>query len=205
MTELHNPTRMGTPWREPVPPPMPQARRQTLEDLHRYDGKAEFIGGRIVEFPVPGDRPVEIADNILGSLRPFAKRTGAGRARGDGLDYLVPQLRSGRQSFRPDGSFYTQAPPPDGMNFVQGPPTFAVEVRSKTDYGPAAEEEMAAKRADYFEAGTLAVWDVDPEAAEVRLYLKESPAVPTVFRKGQSAHAGPAVPGWSMTVDEVFA
>jgi hypothetical protein len=43
------------------------------------------------------------------------------------------------------------------MRFVQGPPILAVE----EDYGPAAEDQMAAKRADYFEAGTLAVWDVD--------------------------------------------
>ena len=50
------------------------------------------------------------------------------------------------------------------MRFIEGPPTFAVEVRSENDYGPAAEREMAAKRADYFEAGTLVVWDVDPDA-----------------------------------------
>ena len=40
-------------------------------------------------------------------------------------------------------------------------PLFAVEVRSENDYGPAAEREMAAKRADYFAAGTRVVWDVD--------------------------------------------
>ena len=43
-------------------------------------------------------------------------------------------------------------------------PTFAVEVRSEGNYGDAAEEEMAAKRADYFQAGTAVVWDVDPIA-----------------------------------------
>jgi hypothetical protein len=35
-----------------------------------------------------------------------------------------------------------------------------VEVRSEGDYGPRAEQELARKRADYFEAGTRAVWDV---------------------------------------------
>ena len=47
------------------------------------------------------------------------------------------------------------------MKFFQGAPVFAVEIRSENDYGPAAEREMAAKRADYFAAGTLVVWDVD--------------------------------------------
>ena len=48
------------------------------------------------------------------------------------------------------------------MKFVEGTPTLAVEVRSEEDYGPTAESEMAEKRADYFEAGTLVVWDVNP-------------------------------------------
>jgi hypothetical protein len=40
------------------------------------------------------------------------------------------------------------------MRFIEGPPTFAVEVRCENDYGPSADDEYAAKRADYFEAGT---------------------------------------------------
>ena len=56
------------------------------------------------------------------------------------------------------------------MRFIEGAPTFAVEVRSDNDYGAAAEAEMAAKRADYFEAGTQIVWDVDPIAETIRVY-----------------------------------
>ena len=71
------------------------------------------------------------------------------------------------------------------MRFIDGAPTFAVEVRSEEDYGPAAQREMAAKRADYFEAGTLVVWDVDPVARTI-------------------ADAEPAVPGWKVSVDDIF-
>ena len=67
----------------------------------------------------------------------------------DGGDFLVRLPH--RQSFRPDASYY--AGPKAGMKFMQGAPVFAVEVRSENDYGPAAEREMAAKRADYFAAG----------------------------------------------------
>jgi len=63
---------------------------------------------------------------------------------------------------------------------------------------------MAAKRADYFEAGTLAVWDVDPLAELVHAYRREEPGVARTFARGQVADAGPAVPGWTMAVDEVF-
>jgi Uma2 family endonuclease len=90
------------------------------------------------------------------------------------------------------------------MRFVPAAPTFAVEVRSENDYGPAAEAAMAAKRADYFEAGTLVVWDVDPEAEVIRCYRADAPDRPTEFRRGDVADAEPAVLGWRVAVDDVF-
>ena len=92
------------------------------------------------------------------------------------------------------------------MKFMQGAPVFAVEVRSENDYGPAAEREMAAKRADYFVAGTLVVWDVDLLSDDVvRVHRNgeaERPAA--VYGRGQNAEAEPAVPGWTMLVDDLF-
>ncbi len=64
---------------------------------------------------------------------------------------------------------------------------------------------MAAKRADYFAAGTLVVWDVDPEADLVHAYRAAAPDRPVTFRRGEVADAEPAVPGWRMAVDEIFA
>jgi Uma2 family endonuclease len=91
------------------------------------------------------------------------------------------------------------------MRFLQGPPTFAVEVRSENDFGPAAETEMAAKRADYFEAGTLVVWGVDPVGGIVRRYRGDAAGSPVEFVPGQEADAEPAVPGWRLAVDRIFA
>jgi Uma2 family endonuclease len=107
-------------------------------------------------------------------------------------------LASGRESFSPDAAYYTSPPPADIQRFVPGPPDFAVEVRSKGDSGPAAEAELAAKRADYFAAGTLVVWDVDPVENVVRCY---TPDAVTVFAAGSEADAEPAVPGWRIAVD----
>ena len=64
---------------------------------------------------------------------------------------------------------------------------------------------MAAKRADYFEAGTLVVWDVDPEAETVAVYRADAPTTPVIYGRGQEAEAEPAVPGWRMAVDRIFA
>jgi Uma2 family endonuclease len=120
-------------------------------------------------------------------------------------EIAVPELPSGRESFSPDASFYDGPLPDDLMKFINGPPTFAAEVRSENNYGAAAEAEMAAKRADYFLAGTLVVWDVDPIAECIRKYQSDSPGEPNVFTRGQVVDAEPAVPGWRMPVDRVFA
>jgi Uma2 family endonuclease len=91
------------------------------------------------------------------------------------------------------------------MKFLKEAPIFAAEVRSAGDYGPKAEGDMAAKRADYFAAGTLVVWDVDLLGEDVvKVYRASDPATPTIYRRGEIAEAEPAVPGWEMAVDELF-
>jgi Uma2 family endonuclease len=64
---------------------------------------------------------------------------------------------------------------------------------------------MAAKRRDYFAAGTLVAWDVDVLKSEsVRVYRASDPDNPTIYRRSQVAEAEPAVPGWIMPVDDLF-
>jgi Uma2 family endonuclease len=91
------------------------------------------------------------------------------------------------------------------MKFFEGAPVFAVEVRSENDYGPGAERQMAQKRADYFATGTLVVWDVDLLSDDVvRVYRASDPERPTIYRRGEIAEAEPAVPGWTMAVDDLL-
>jgi Uma2 family endonuclease len=68
----------------------------------------------------------------------------------------------------------------------------------------AAEEEIAAKRQYYFLAGTLVVWDVDPIAECIHVYRSSDPIQKTTYRRGQTAEAVDAVPGWSLAVDEAL-
>ena len=164
----------------------------TLDDLYRFEGKAELIGGRIVPFMPSGDAPSEIAFEIAVRLRDYARQQGVGVAYPDGVGYaLDPPLPNGRQSFSPDASYYSGPRPRNRMRFIGGPPTFAVEVRSENDYGPAAEAEMAAKRDDYFAAGTLTVWDVDPLAKTIVAHRADSPAFRLASRKARSPTRGP--------------
>lgn len=179
--------------------------RATIADLYRTEGKAELIKGRIVRFMPSGELPNAVAFEIAVSLRAHAKITGIGHAYTDGLGYAVPELPSGRESFSPDDSYHTGPRAANRMRFIDGAPIFAVEVRSENDYGDAAEEDMAAKRADYFQAGTLVVWDVDPVARTVTAYRADQIDEPTTFSQGEMATAEPAVAGWRIAVDEVFA
>jgi Uma2 family endonuclease len=176
----------------------------TLADLYRVEGKAELIGGRIVHLMPTGHRPNSIVGEIFVSLKNHTRTTGRGLAYTDNMGFTVPKLPSGRESFSPDASYYDGPLPADDMDFVEGPPAFAAEVRSKSDYGGAAEAEMAATRADYFQAGTPVVWDVDPRARCVRAYRADAPDRPVIYSTGQVADAEPAVPGWRMAVDDIF-
>jgi Uma2 family endonuclease len=178
--------------------------RATLDDLLHIDGKAELIGGRIVRFMPTGHEPNQVAGRIYRRLADFVDDLGRGYAYTDNMGFTVPKLHSGRESFSPDAAYYDGPLPAKPMRFIAGPPTLAVEVRSEGDYGPAAERAMIAKRADYFEAGTLVVWDVDPEAEIISVYRSTSPTSPTVYAKGTFAEAEPAVPGWMVEVDRVF-
>jgi Uma2 family endonuclease len=55
-------------------------------------------------------------------------------------------------------------------------------------------------------AGTLVVWDVDVLQDEVvRVYRTQDPKNLTVYRRGEVAEAEPALPGWTMPVDDLFA
>jgi len=176
----------------------------TIEDLYHVpgDGKAEIVDGELVLMSPTGDLPSSAALEIVVSLREYSRRTKVGRAYTDNVGFIVNLPN--RRSFSPDAAYYIG--PRTRGKFLEGAPIFAVEVRSEGDSGPRAESSMARKRADYFAAGTLAVWDVDVLVEEVvRCYVSNDPETPTIFYRGDIAHAEPALPGWSMPVDDLFA
>ena len=173
----------------------------TIEDLYRVDGKAEIVNGEIVHMSPTGAAPSYASFRIVVSLDSYARRIKQGHAVADNAAFQVHLPN--RKSFSPDAAYHVGKW--TGMKFFEGAPVFAVEVRSEGDYGPAAERAMAAKRADYFAAGTRVVWDVDLLSDEVvKSYQVESPEQPRVFRRGEIADAESAVPDWSMPVDDLF-
>jgi Uma2 family endonuclease len=181
--------------------PMSTKVEATIEDLYKVEGKAELVNGEIVLMSPTGREPGYAGDVILTSLFNYSKQRRFGRAVGDNKAFVVNLPH--RKSFSPDAAFVTDRQM--GMKFYDGAPAFAVEVRSQGDRGPRAERRMAEKRADYFAAGTLVVWDIDLRSdAIVRVYRASAPETPAIYRRGEIAEAEPAVPGWTMRVDDLF-
>lgn len=180
---------------------MPVHAEASIEDLYRVPGKAEIVNGELRLMSPTGALPGRAALEIAVSLHAYSRRTKSGQAYGDNLAFVVNLPH--RRSFSPDASYYVG--PDSRGGFLEGAPVFAVEVRSESDYSPAAEREMAAKRADYFAAGTLVVWDVDVLKSEtIRVFRASDPANPTVYSRGQIAEAEPALPGWTFPVEDLF-
>ena len=173
----------------------------TIADLYRVEQKAELVNGEIVVMSPTSAGHGRVSGRIFQSLLEHEQRTGHGYAFPDNVGFIVdlPQ----RQSFSPDAAYFLG--PIDDNEFVDGPPTFAAEVRSPEDFGPIAEKVMAAKRADYFAAGTLVIWDVDMIREKViRVYRSTAPSEPTIYTPNDTADAEPAVPGWTMPVSALL-
>jgi len=172
-------------------------RRATIADLHHVEEKAELVNGEIVIMSPASLGHGRKSSRIFMSLLEYEERTGRGCAVPDNVGFIVDLPN--RQSFSPDAAYFFGAI--NENEFIDGAPAFAAEVRSPEDFGPIAEQTLAAKRADYFAAGTQVVWDVDMLRDKViRVYRAARPNEPTVYGVGDTAEAEPVLPGWKFAV-----
>jgi Uma2 family endonuclease len=174
----------------------------TIDDLRHVpeNGKAELVNGELVIISPAGGLHNYAATEIALSLRAYARNVGKGYAISDNCGFIVDLPH--RKSFSPDAAYHVGELT---LDFVRGAPVFAVEVRSLDDYGTRAERILEKKRADYFAAGTQVIWDVDLIGEDaIRVYRATEPETATIYRRGGIAEAEPAVPGWSMPVDDLF-
>jgi len=173
----------------------------TIADLYKVPGKAELVNGEIVHMSPASAGHGRASIRILQSLLEYEERTKSGCAFGDNIGFVVDLPH--RQSFSPDVAYFFGSYNDD--EFVDGAPAFAVEVRSPEESGPAAERKLAAKRDDYFAAGTQVVWDVDMIRDKViRVHRAASPDQPTTYAIGDTAEAEPALSDWTMAVADLL-
>jgi hypothetical protein len=175
----------------------------TIEDLYHVpeNGEAEILNGELRLMSPAGDLPGRAALRVAVSLDTQSRLTGAARAYGDNVGFTVNLPN--RQSFSPDAVFYVG--PRTGGKFLEGAFVFAVEVRSEGDYGPAAERDMAANASRLLRrrhrrrlgGGGAQIRNHDGVSSERSQQCHH-------LRRGEVAEAEPALPGWSMPVDDLF-
>lgn len=169
------------------------------------NSKAELVNGELVSLPATGARLGRAVLIIAMCLLAYESEHGGGYAFGDSEGFLVNLPH--RESFSPDAAWYVgPVDVTEAMEFLPDAPALAVEVRSKNDYGPAAERAITDKIRDYFAAGTKVVWDVDTLGVDViKVYrAPQADAPQAIYRRGDIAEAEPAVPEWRLPVDNVF-
>lgn len=87
----------------------------------------------------------------------------------------------------------------DKTALIDGIPTLAVEILSPSD----TVEEIHAKTQLYLEAGVPLVWIIDPYDRTVQVYRPGQP--PELFNERQQLTGEPELPGFAVTVGELFA
>jgi Uma2 family endonuclease len=180
-----------------------RTKEELIEELYRLPDNmnAELIDGAIVPMSPMGGKPSLVSGLIFASLLTYEQQMGQGSALPNNAGFIVDLPNRG--SFSPDASYSVGLA--IDQDFVQGAPLFAVEVRSKSDYGPKADQAIRAKIADYFAAGTLVVWDVDAlREKTIRVFRAAQPDQPTVYGMDDEAEAEPALPGWRVAVKSLL-
>ncbi|HLX59771.1 MAG TPA: Uma2 family endonuclease [Planctomycetota bacterium] len=174
----------------------------TIEDADLLEQKEnrlfELYDGVLVEKPM-GYNESDLAMYLGYVLNAHVIPRKLGKVTGpDGmLEIPKGQLRM------PDVAFVSR------RKLVQGPkprprvprlvPDLAVEVLSRSN----TREEMARKRREYFAAGVIQVWQVDPKKRIVDVFT--APETFTTLTEKDTLHGEPFLPGFELKLSELFA
>jgi len=167
--------------------------------IHDHEGRLyELVDRTLVEKAV-GTYESYLAAQIVRILGTYAHANDLGIVLGaDGMLRLAPGLVR-----IPDVSFISWARLPNRRIPRQAiadiAPDLAVEVISPGN----TREEMDRKLGEYFAAGVKLVWYIDPQTREARVFTSVEDE--RVISVGQSLDGGQVLPGFSLSLAELFA
>ncbi len=138
---------------------------------------------------------------LFGSLNPFVQANPIGRVVQEMIFDFRPQVDRER---RPDVAFvsferWAQDRGVPGSSSWAVVPDLAVEVISRTN----TADEVAEKLEEYFKVGVRQVWVVYPRQAKI--YVYGSTTAIQVFAPGDELDGGDILPGFRLSVKELFA
>ena len=200
----------GIPVRRIVADPPPgTATEADWERVRRHGKRCELIDGTLVEKAVSYFSS-SVGAEIIALLIPWldAHKDSRGLRLGfvageQGFVRLRLPGVSGTRARGPDVSFVRRDRFPGGRIPLTGYPTigpdFVVEVLSPGN----TDREIAEKLRNFFAAGTVRAWVIDPLARTAQTYAAADDAVP-VPADG-ALDAAPALPGFAVTLADLFA
>ena len=176
------------------------ARPQDVWDVERREGKpCELIAGVLVE-KATGLRESALTAHLLDQLNRWVQPSNLGMLSGPNraLELMADLVRT------PDIAFTSWDRLPGGR-FPETPiprlvPNLAVEVLSRAN----TSGERAVKRQDYFAAGVEVLWEIDPDHRTVA-NLNFGEGASTMLRSGDTLTGGTVLPGFSLSLLELFA
>jgi Uma2 family endonuclease len=177
----------------------------TVDDLLRWpedDGwRYELVEGVLVRVAGSGKEAAEIGGNIYFALRSYVQPRRLGVATpADGV-YRFPGAETG---LLPDVGFYVaakRAQITDGTKPIPFAPDLAVEVASPSQDAAA----LGAKARRYLRGGTRLVWVVWPDRRRIEVWRAGDLDPSTTLGTGDALSGEDVVPGFTMSVAEVFA
>jgi Uma2 family endonuclease len=178
------------------PLPGTATERDLLAALARKDGLCELIDGALVEKTMGFDESCLTGLLIAALVNHVARHRLGVVSAPDGLIRLAPGLVRA-----PDVAFTSRARlrgRKKGDPILHVAPDLAVEILSKSN----TRREMDRKLREYFAAGTLLVWYVDPRARTVRVY--SSPDRPTLLTASDTLDGSPVLPGFLLPLRDLF-
>jgi Uma2 family endonuclease len=177
--------------------------RSTANELFEMpdDGfRYELVKGELRKMSPSGWEHGVVVVNITLLLGGYVKTNSLGECGGAETGF---KLASDPDTVRaPDLSFVSRERIPKGdahRKFFAGAPDLAVEVVSPGD----TRREVDEKVGDWLDAGTRAVWIVNPKRRGVSVYRPMTDA--THLSEGDELDGGEVVPGFRCKVSEIFA
>ena len=196
MTTVRTQTRARTEKSPASPRPM------TVEEYARFDEpddgySSELFRGIVIREPLPGwshGRSQSILARRLGN---WMEAFGQGEVFAE-TGFIISDrpatVRGPDVAVLLDRRFREGEP----GNWIRGAPDVAIEVLSPSNRPGAMREKMR----DYFEAGALRVWMVDPKTRTVIIHQADGSK--TTFRDGDRLEDPEVLPGFVLEVRELF-
>ncbi len=159
----------------------------------------ELVRGELRTMPYRGFLEGQVSASIAASLGIYVKTNRLGTAYAGGTGFL---LESDPDHVRAPAVAFVRRERAESVVdrdiYFPGAPDIAVEVISPSDSYTEVEEKVA----DWLDAGTLAVIVVDPRRRTAKVH--RSPTEVVVLKEEDVLAVEDVVPGWRMTVKDIF-